>query len=36
MDHELSIDLNFSNLIDDYVQFVLNYQMQIKETSIPE
>ena len=35
MDHELSIDFILSSLIDNFVQFVLNYQMQSKETSIP-
>ena len=36
MDHELSIDLIMSSLIDSFAQFVLNYQMQCKETSIPD
>ena len=36
MDHELSIDLILSNLINDFAQFVLNYHMQSKEISIPK
>ena len=36
MDHELSIDLILSNLIDNFSYFVLNYHMQSKETSIPK
>ena len=35
MDHKLSIDLILSSLTDNFVQFVLNYHMQSKETSIP-
>ena len=35
MDHELIIDLILSSLTDNFVQFVLNYHMQSKETSIP-
>ena len=34
MDHELSIGLILSSMTDNFVQFVLNYQMQSKETSI--
>ena len=34
MDHELSIDLILSSLIYNFVQFVLNYQIESKETSI--
>ena len=36
MDHELSIDLILLSLTDNFAQFVLSYQMQCKETSIPE
>ena len=35
MDHELSIDLILSSLTDNFAQFVLNYHMKSKETSIP-
>ena len=36
MDHELSIDLILSSLTNNFGQFVLNYHMSSKGTSIPE
>ena len=36
MDHELSINLILSSLTDNFVHFVLNFQMESKETSILE
>ena len=36
MDHELSIDLIMVGLPDSFSQFVLNYRMNDKETSIPK
>ena len=36
MDHELSIALIMSSMTYNFTQFVLNYHMQSKETSIPE
>ena len=35
MDHELSINLILFSLIDKFAHFMLNYQMNSKETSIP-
>ena len=35
IDHKLNIDLILSNKTDNFAQFVLNYQMERKETSIP-
>ena len=36
MDNELSIDLILACLPDSFAQFVLNYRMNDKDTSIPE
>ena len=36
MDNELSIDLILDGLLDSFAQFVLNYRMNDKETTIPE
>ena len=36
MDNELSIDLILDGLPDSFAQFVLNYRMNNKETTIPE
>ena len=36
MDNELSIDLILAGLPDSFAQFVLNYRMNDKETTIPE
>ena len=36
MDHELSIDLILASLLDSFAQFVLNYRMKNKETTIIE
>ena len=36
MDNELSIDLILAGLLDSFAQFVLNFRMNDKETSIPE
>ena len=36
MDHEFSINLILSSLTDNFAQFVLNYHMQSKETSLPQ
>ena len=36
MDNELSIDLILAGLPDSFSQFVLNYRMNDKETTIPE
>ena len=36
MGNELSIDLIMAGLPDSFAQFVLNYRMNDKETSIPE
>ena len=36
MDHELSIDLILAGLLDSLAQFVLNYRMNDKETSLSE
>ena len=36
MDNELSIDLILDGLPDSFAQFVLNYRMNDKETTIPE
>ena len=36
IDNELSIHLILSNLTGNFVQFVLNYHVQSKETSIPK
>ena len=36
MDNELSIDLILAGLLDSFAQFVLNYRMNDKETTIPE
>ena len=36
MDNELSIDLIIAGLPDSFAQFVLNYRMNDKETTIPE
>ena len=36
LDHELSVDLILSSLIDNFAQFVLNYHMQSKQTSFLE
>ena len=36
MDNELSIDLIMAGLPDSFAQFVLNYRMKNKETSVPE
>ena len=36
MDNELSIDLIFASLPDSFAQFVLNYRMNDKETTIHE
>ena len=36
MDNELSIDLIMAGLPDSFAQFVLNYRMNDKETTIPE
>ena len=36
MDNELSIDLILAGLPDSFAQFVLNYRMNDKETTLPE
>ena len=36
MDHELSMDLILACLPNSFEQFVLNYRMNDKETTIPE
>ena len=36
MDHELSVDLILQSLPDSYSQFVLNFQMNKIEVTIPE
>ena len=36
MDHELSIELIMVGLPDSFAQFVLNYRINDKETTIPE
>ena len=36
MDNELHIDLILAGLSDSFAQFVLNYRMNDKETTIPE
>ena len=36
MDHELSIDLILASLPNNFAQFVLNYKMNVKETTISD